>query len=402
MTRMPSPRGKSAGPGGLRSGAAERMSTVEAYRQEFPILERCLFLNHAGVSPISVRVRQAMEAHLRDVCENGPLNHAVWERTAAEARERAARLIGADPARVALTRTTTEGLNLIACGFRFREGDNVVIPRVEYPANVYPWWNQERRGVAIRWVDEDGQGRVPTEAVIRRIDRRTRIVAVSFVEFASGYRADLEALGSACAERGVHLVVDAIQGLGVLPLDVERCRLSALTCGAHKWIQGPTGAAFFFCREDLMAEMDPVLVGADAVVDAADYLDYRFELLPDARRFEYAMRNHPGVAGLNAALSLLEDVGLEAITRRVKALTDFLVERLRETGCSVFSPRGGGEWSGIVSASVPGGDPARLRKQLAGKGVVVSERAGRLRVSPHYYNDESDLARFLDTLAALR
>lgn len=369
----------------------------ELLAREFPSTRNLIFLNHAGTSPISTRVAETLCRFWQIVRDEGLGATRVKLPTLADSRKAVARFVNAPPDEVAFVSRTTEGINIVAQGLDWKPGDNVVVPETEYPATVYPWMNLRDRGVEIRWVEERDY-RYGAEAVTAMVNERTRAVAVSYVEFASGYRFPLEELGAACRERGVLFLVDAMQGAGVFPVDMEKQQIDALFCGVHKWMLGPTGVAFFVCRRPLMEQLNVVYVGADSVVDAEDYLHYDLTLRADAARFEYGMVNYAGIAATHAVIGLIEELGLENIERRVRELTDYLIARLRAGGFRVHSPRGENEWSGIVAATHPVHPPQELHRRLLDSNIITVVRGGMLRFSPTYYNTEAQIDRTLEVL----
>jgi selenocysteine lyase/cysteine desulfurase len=230
------------------------------------------------------------------------------------------------------------------------------------------------------------------------MDGRTRIVSLSFVEFSSGFRNDLDAVGSLCSERGVHFFVDAIQGLGVLPLDVQRTPIDFLSADGHKWLLGPQGAGIFYVRRELVDFLHASSVGWSSVVNYHDFSKIDFRLKPHAGRWENGTLNFAGILGLGASLQLLLDVGIPAVEARVLELTDYLCDRARAIGIEVFSSRNLGERSGIVSLLVPGRDLQQLKRSCRDAGIVVNHRAGRLRISPHCYNTTGEIDRLIEML----
>jgi selenocysteine lyase/cysteine desulfurase len=232
------------------------------------------------------------------------------------------------------------------------------------------------------------------------IDSHTRLLSLSFVEFATGFRNDLDAVAALCRERGVLFFVDAIQGLGVLPLDVGRTPVDFLAADGHKWLLGPEGAGLFFARRDRIDLLHPVGVGWNSVVGALDFSTLDFRLKPHAGRWESGTLNVGGILALGASLELLQAAGIEAVAARVLELTDHLCEGAARAGLRVFSSRRPAERSGIVSLTVPGGDPAALVRRCRADGVVVNHRASRLRVSPHAYNTTEEIDHLLALLGA--
>jgi selenocysteine lyase/cysteine desulfurase len=262
--------------------------------------------------------------------------------------------------------------------------------------------NLSGRGVEVRRVPSR-QGRIEIDDLVAALDTRTRVVSLSFVEFASGFRNDLAAVGALCQERGIRFFVDAIQGLGVLPLDVSRLGIDYLAADGHKWLLGPEGAGIFWIRRDRVEELHAVGVGWHSVVGAWDFSRIDFRLKPHAGRWESGTLNVGGIVALGASLGLLLEAGIEAVRDRVLALTDHLCERAPAAGWTVWSSRRDADRSGIVSlVPPPGRDPAAVVKELRRQGVVVNHRAGRLRVSPHAYNTPDEIDRLVALLGDLK
>lgn len=363
---------------------------IEAARRLFPAASDFVWLNHAATSPFATPVAHAMTSMVERLSA-GRLEIRQVLNLEDGVRERAARLVGGSAARVAITRNTTHGILLAARGLSWHAGDNVVCANVEFPANVYPWLDLEREGVEVRFAQEL-EGRIPVEAIERLIDARTRVVALSFVEFTNGYRNDVVAIGRLCRDAGVFFAVDVIQGLGALRFDAAEANADLAAAAAHKWLAGPMGVGIAHLSERAMAEIYPPYVGWRSVVNPEDFLNYDLTLAPDARRFDEGSPNLVGLAGLDAALGLILDVGIGAIERRVLALSDALVAGLGALGCRIASPRRAGERSGIVSFAPPvGGSPA-LAAYLKSRRIITSVRGDLVRASCHYWNSEDDVA----------
>jgi cysteine desulfurase / selenocysteine lyase len=293
---------------------------------------------------------------------------------------------------------TTAGIGLVAEGYPWKEGDNAVLPDNEFPSNQYPWLNLISRGVEIRRVKCEG-GRISLDALLAACDARTRVVSVSWVVYSSGWRMDLDRLVEAVHGRGALLFLDAIQGLGVFPLDVRRTPIDFLAADGHKWLLGPEGAGIFYLRREHLNLLRPIGVGWNSVAHDRDFTRIELNYKDTAERYEGGTMNMAGFIGLNASLELLLRHGQQAIGPRVLEITDLACQRLQTAGAIIESFRKQPHGSGIVSFRFPGRDPDALRKQLLEKGVVVSCRAGRLRISPHAYNDASDIERLIEALA---
>jgi selenocysteine lyase/cysteine desulfurase len=370
----------------------------DRFREQFPVTKSWAFFDHAAVAPLSVPAVSAMAEYAEDMAANGVVSEKHWTLRRDEIRTRAASLINADPSDIAFVANTTTGIGIVAEGFPWQVGDNVVTAAEEYPSNQYPWMNLRDRGVDVRAVASRGN-RVAIDDVRAAMDGRTRVVALSAVEFASGYRNDLDALGELCRSRNVFFLVDAIQALGALPLDVQRTSLDALAADGHKWMLGPEGAGIFFIRRACIDRLHAIGVGWNSVVGATDFGTIDFRMKPNASRWEGGSPNIAGIVGLGASLRLLLDAGIPKVAERVLALTDYLCERAASAGWQVFSSRADKEKSGIVSLTRDDVSPWAIKKRCFEAKIVVNVRAGRLRVSPHAYNTFEEIDRLIDVLS---
>lgn len=373
------------------------MIDISNIREEFPVTQNWVYFNHAGVSPVSRRVADAMRGLIGDVETNGAVNGKEWDKTFDETRYLAAELINSDAGEIAFVKNTTEGLSFVANGLDWHQGDNVVVASKEFPANIYPWLYLASKGVETRMVEEKN-GRISIEELLNLIDENTRVVSLSSVEFSSGFRNDLETTGEFCKRKGIFFLVDAIQSLGVLNLDVQRCQIDALSADSHKWLLGPEGIGLFYCSKEAMERVKVTEMGWYGVINASDYLSYDMTLLSSARRFECGTLTTVGVYGLKAALELILKIGIQAIEERVLALTDLLCEGLAKKGYPVFSSRHTKEKSGIVSFSDPQNNPRSIVSILEENRVIIALRDGRIRVSPHFYNTEEEIEKLISLL----
>lgn len=378
----------------------ERVRAMDVQRlraQEFPVTETWRFFNHAATSPLSRRAAAAMEKQIHEQLTLGSVGNDIWTPEREQTRALVARFINADPSEIAFIRNTAEGISFVANGLRWRAGDNVVATNAEYPANIYPWLNLAEQGVLVKLAQEK-DGRIFLEDLDKAIDTRTRVVAISFVEFSSGFMNDLVALGQLCRERGVLYVVDVIQGLGGFPVDVQQAQIDVLACGGQKWLLGPRGCGIFYCSRQAMEHIRVTVVGASSVIDEENYLDYNLTFKPDASRFEYGTHNTVGIAGLRGAIELFLEVGPENVARRILTLTDHFCERVTDKGYTLFSSRRPGEKSGIVSFYKKGLESVQIAAQLQQRRFVLSVRDGRLRLSPHFYNTIEEIDALLEAL----
>ncbi len=367
---------------------------VVSLRHAFPITQHCAYLNHAAIAPLPTPVCEAIEDYLAD--RAGGQDAQRYEHLSDDLRDALARLISARPDEIAFVQNTSEGLNLAANALPLEPGDNVIFCDMEFPSNVYPWMHLTRRGVEARCIPHDGGG-LTVEALEAHTDGSTRAVAVSSVEFLTGFRTDLGAVGRWCRDHGAYFVVDGIQSLGVLQMDVKALNIDFLSCGGPKWLMGPAGQGFIYCRRELTDRLDPPFAGCTSVVGWQDWRNYDLTFLPGARRFELGCANFIGQVGLLAAVRFLLDVGIGTIERWVLHLTDLLIADLHSRGYTVASNLEPEHRSAIASFSVPG-DVGAAYEQLTAAGIVLSRREDYIRVSPHCYNTEPEILRVGNTL----
>jgi selenocysteine lyase/cysteine desulfurase len=370
----------------------------KSLRSEFPVTQRWAYFDHAAVAPLSGRARKALGEWAADLAANGDAFWGQWMKRCEDVRRQFGLLINADPFDIAFIKNTSEGIGFVAEGFPWQAGDNMVTTADEYPSNVYPWLNVASRGVEARRVASHA-GRILVDDIIGAIDDRTRLVSLSSVEFASGFRNDLSAVGEYCHRRGIFFFVDAIQSLGVLPLDVSQLPIDGLAADGHKWLLGPEGAGIFYLRSDWVDRLHTIEVGWNSVIrqSGSDAIDFR--LKPHAGRWESGSLNMAGIHALGASLELLRSLGIPALANRVLEITDYLCERAQRFGLIVYSSRESGEKSGIVSLLKPNEEPSSLVRRCKNEGIIVAQRAGRIRVSPHCYNTLEEIDRLIDCLA---
>jgi cysteine desulfurase / selenocysteine lyase len=371
---------------------------MDDFRAHFPVFNLWAFLDCAAVAALPDVAVKAFHDYAALLSGNGIACYLDWADRVRSIRTLAARLVNAPSADdICFVPSTTFGIGLVAEGFPWQSGDNVVVPAEEFPSNIYPWLNLKSRGVETRLIPSRGP-RVQIDDIRNAMDSRTRVLAISAVEFASGYRSDLAALGELCRSRGIFFFVDAIQRLGMMPLDVQSLGIDALSADSHKWLLGPEGAGLAYIRREWAERFRTVMVGFNSTVNAFDYNQLDFLQKPHAGRWEGGGYNTAGIFAMGSSLQLLLDAGLGKVWSRIEALSDELCEKARSQALEVFSSRDASEKSGIVMLTKPGHDPAVLLKRCRDAGVIVANRRDRLRVSTHAYNNSDDLDRFLDAV----
>jgi selenocysteine lyase/cysteine desulfurase len=372
--------------------------TLHRFRAELPVTAACVYLNHAGMGALPRRAAERMKTLADTVSQSGDRHWLERNAEVERVRGLAARLLGArEPREVAFVDNTSTGLSMIAEGFAWEPGDNVVGAEREFPSNVYPWMRLAERGVEYRTVPER-DGRIDDGELLAKIDDRTRMLVLSSVQYASGYRADLRRLGAACRERGVLFVVDVIQSLGALAHDVESERIDAAVAACHKWQLGPEGIGLLYVSDRVIERIRPLAAGWRSMREMFDWTRLAVDFQEGARRFESGTMNMYGIAALGGSLELLLEAGAPAIEERILALADRAAAGLAARGFQVISSRRPGETSGIVSARHPAIRAADLVHRLAAADIVVAARAGRFRVAPHFYNTEDEIDRMLEAV----
>lgn len=373
--------------------------TWKAIRDQMPITTRWAYFDHAAVAPLPAPVQNAVAEWADSMCQNGVADWSHWRKTVEVARKQSARLLNASREEIALVHSTTEGINLIAEGVPWQAGENVVTLDSEFPSNLYPWMNLKDRGVEVRQVPAERE-RVDLDRVAAACDARTRVLAVSWVGFATGWRNDLAAFAELAHRHGAKLFVDAIQGLGMFPLDVTDIPLDFLAADGHKWMLGPEGAGLLYIRREHLDWLRPLGVGWNSVEQAGDYSDSRLQLKRNAGRYEGGTYNMVGVAGFGAALEFLaESSSLAERSTRIGAIIEELAERLQRLGATIHSDRDPARKSGILAFTLPQSDPQLIKRKLFDQGIIVNCRQGRLRLSPHVYTNADDIEKLLTALS---
>ena len=358
-----------------------------------------IYFDHAAMAPLSGRVARAVSSFLEDRHTGRVTFDDDMIAMLADTRGKLARLIHAREEEMALIPNTSTGLNILAQGLPFKSGDRILVPSVEFPSNVYPYLNLRKKGVFVDFLAPKN-GRITLEEIQKAAMPRTRLLALSFVQFTNGFRADLEKIAPWCREQGIWLAVDGIQGVGALQMDVQKWPIDFLSVGGHKWMMAPIGTGFLYVRSKMLNLIEPPFVSWLSVKNPWDLLDFQLDLLDSSQRFEIASQNFMGFYGMRASLELLLEFGPEAIEQRVLSLTDYLVDGLKKLGATVLSPRGEKERSGIVTFSfLP--DNEILHRELKKRQIVISYRLKNLRASPHFYNTEAEVDQLLTALKEL-
>ena len=366
------------------------------FRQQFPITQDHLYANIAYTSPLSPSVTQAIAAFMDDITY-ARRDKPQWLADAQDIRARLAALLGGAASRIAFTKNTTEGLNIVAQSIAWQSGDNVVINDQEHPTNALPWLNLRRRGVEVRVATAKAH-RFSIDDLWAQVDARTRVIAVSWVQYSTGFRTDIQALGKRCREHGIWLVVDGIQAAGLLQVKLDDWHIDAFSAGAHKGLLGPLGVGFLHLSESLLSALEPACIGpsgATTLDKSSGHFDVSVTDRLDARRLETGNLNFPGLAGFARAIEMIEKAGPARIEPWVLGLARQLSDGLRAQGYHVASPAAhDGERSTTTSVQVAQPDDF-LEYLRRSKVVVTKVEYGYIRISMAAYNTPEDVRRIL-------
>jgi cysteine desulfurase/selenocysteine lyase len=371
-------------------------------RALFPSTETVTCLNHAGVSPIAKPVAEAGKEVLDALLNDDPIAAFMTHLKRQDAlRNTLGRMINAAPATVGFIRNTSHGLSIASQGIPFAPGDVIITAAGEYPSNIYPWMAQEWRGVKTQLVSPDEDGIVSEDDLIAACEAepKTRVLAISWVQWGTGQRMDLPRLGTFCRERGIIFVVDVVQGLGALHLDVERDKIDIAAAGCHKWLQSPGGIGVLYIRPEIFATLLPVNIGWNSVVNPIDWERYHFdELKQTTDRIEEGTPSILNTATFGASVALMETVGFDAIEGRVLQLADYTRVRLAERDCYVVPSPSQAARSGIVAFRHPSLSNNDVLAKLGENSITVAVRCGNVRIAPHAYNTEADIDKAIALL----
>jgi len=361
------------------------------FRANMPAAGRGLYLDHAAVAPLSGPARSALAEWADDVSQSGDRHWSRWRMRIEEVRTLAASLLNAGDDEIALVGNTTQGIGLVAEGYPWQPGENVVVVTSDFPSNRLPWQNLRRKGVEVRTIAPARSGQLLAEELAAALDSKTRIAAVSWVDYASGWRLDLDEIAEVVHRRDALLFVDGIQGLGVHPLDVSRTPVDFLAADGHKWLLGPEGAGLLYIRKQHLDRLAPLGVGWNSMLTPSDFTTQEPSIRADAARYEGGSYNMAGFHALGASLELLTRYGVEQIETRLDGLTQVLCDGLQRYGARLHSDRSPKHCSAIVNCTIPGRSPIEIRRTALAGGLVVSCRGGGVRLSPHAWQTQVEM-----------
>jgi cysteine desulfurase / selenocysteine lyase len=375
------------------------LPNVEALRSEFSMTDKWAYLDHAALGPFPARTVKALEEYARGWASPADFDNSFGDQVITDVREGIAALAGADASMVAFTSSLAEGMNLLLNGIDWNPGENVVMPVNEFPSVVYPALNLQHRGVSVKMVEKDAEGRTDYGKLEAAIDDKTRAVAISHIEFADGFKNDLKALGDICKSKGVELFVDATQSLGAQPIDVDATGVTAISAHCYKWLMASFGIAPVVFSQGSHERIRPTYAGRNSVVGNWEDPEFKLEYRPDAGRFQTGGMNIMGLTALRASLTMVQEVGPSSSRAHTNALIDRLAAGVGDSGYSIVSSMDPTYRSQIVT--ITSGNLERDNEvvtELVSRNVQVTMRPKGIRVSPYFYNTNEDIDRLLEAL----
>ncbi len=375
---------------------------LKTLRDAFPVADHWVYFNHAAVCPIPAPTRAAIRAFVDEATDHGSTGWESWIAQRESVRASAARLLGAaDVEEVGFLTSTSQGIITVAEGVDFAPGDEIVVVERDFPANLIPWHRQaRRRGARVVTVPRRDDGTVPAADILTAVTERTRVVAVPWVLFDSGYRLDIAQIGAGLIDHPALYCVDAIQGVGAFPIDVMAAHIDVLSADSHKWMLGVEGIGLLYCRADVLERLDPPFESWLSVEEPFEPYVPGKPLLAGTRRFEYGAMPTMEIFGLGASLKLLLDTGVERIGAQILDLTQQLRTGLTTRGWHVSTPDvDAANRSGILVAVPPGGRDAHdVVHELEQRKISLTPRGGGVRFSPHGWNVAAEVERTLEAL----
>lgn len=369
----------------------------EKYRNYFPITDRHTYLDHAGVGPVSTKVKESVDQFMQTALYEAGFSYDKWMERVHRTREISARLIGASSDEIAFVKNTSHGISLVASGIDWSSDDNMLVFEKEFPSNIYPWLNLQKRGVEIRFIKANENGEFCLSDIEKLTDNKTKIISLSSVQYSNGFKSDLESIGSFCRANNILFFVDAIQSLGVLPMDVSKYKIDFLAADGHKWMLAPEGTGIFYCSKEKSEIITPTILGWKSIMDESNYGNINFELKTNALKFEEGSLNTLGIYALGQAISLLLEAGIDDIGKKVQQTGEYVIENARKRGFEIVCPQDTNKRGGIISFS-GNFDKQNLKDKLRENNIMVNYRGGAIRVSPHFYNNNQDIDRLFQSI----
>ncbi len=370
---------------------------IDEIRRHFPITKNHKFFNHASISPMPIDVVDAIRKFNEDIMHHGNMHERRWIRQVEKTREMYARLINAEPEEIAFIKSTSQAISIICKGIKFRKGEKILTADVEFPANIYPWMAVSPKGVEIKFVGAN-DGRIDPKDIEKSLDAKTKIIALSLVEYGSGFRNYVEEVGEICRKKGIFFYLDGIQGVGAIPVDVKRFNVDFMSVATSKWLFGPHGVAILYIRKDIIDEIAYEEISWRSVIEEESRKNIKVDNKSFARKFEGDNANFAGVIGLGAALKFRESIGNELIYNLLAKNVDLIFEELKRRRYLIYGPVNKSERAGIISVSHQEYSCEELLTRLLSENIIVSIRNNHLRISPHFYQTEEEIEFLFEVL----
>lgn len=370
---------------------------ITEIRSHFPITKNHYFFNHASISPMPLDVVNAIKEFNEDIMLHGNMHERRWIRQVEKTREMYARMINAEPEEIAFIKSTSQAISIICKGMKFKKKEKILTADVEFPANIYPWMAMTPKGVEIKFVGAK-DGRVDIKDIEGAIDAKTKIIALSLVEYGSGFRNYVEEVGELCKKRGIFFYLDGIQGVGAIPIDVKKFNVDFMSVAASKWLFGPQGVAILYIRKDIIDEIAYEEVSWRSVIEEESRKQFRVDTCLCARKFEGDNANFAGIIGFGAALKLRETIGHNFIYKNLSKNVDLIFEELKRRHYLIFGPVSKSERAGIIAVNHPEISCEELLRRLLAENIIASIRNNHLRISPHFYQTEDEIEFLFEVL----
>ncbi len=358
-------------------------------RTLFPITEKYIYLDHAGVAPVSTLASDASAKYMYSATHNAEFDYDDLMEEIEEVRRDFADLISSKPEEVAFVRNTSHGISLVAGGLDWKEGDSVIIYEKTFPANIYPWLNLEKKGVKVKFINAEKTFFTLSD-IEELVDPTTRLISLSSVEFTNSYRVDLESVGRFCRKKGIYFFVDAIQTLGVFPMDVKKFNIDFLAADGHKWLLSPEGTGIFYCSNEVAPKINPPVLGWKSIINEFEFETIDFNLKPNALKFEEGSQCALGIITLGASLKLLRDFGINNVKDEIQRLGELIIDLATERGFELSCPAHKDSRGGAIVFK-GNFDPGEIKERLGEKNIMVKSRGGGIRVAPHIYNTDEEI-----------
>lgn len=371
--------------------------TITEARKQFPhTWTDMIYMNHAAISPLSFRVREASGKYL-EKRSLSDIECFPWApKMAFETKKLIAARLGTTPDRIAYAMNTADGLNVLASGLDWKQGDRVLLYRYEYPTNVYPFLIRKRDGVEVDFYDATDH-RITVDVIKEHLTPQTKVLSLSMVQFSTGYHADIEAIGKLCKERDIIFSLDAIQAFPYMSFDIEKWNVDFISVGGHKWLMSPEGIGFIYVSKRVQELISQSWMGSTSVKNPFNHFEFDVDRIrDDAGRYENGTLNYPGIAALKASLEFQREFGFDEVHKHTLFLTSRFADLFSQRGVKIVSPQGSGETSGIIAVEIENAD--EIFKRLLAKDIHVAVRRGFLRISPFFYNTEEEVKKVINTV----